>query len=138
MGYTPIEIRERKTTGLQAEIKIPRVSYRITLKDLAIMSRQFATMISAGLSLLRSLTILAEQTENSALAKDLAAVRNDVETGLSLSAALSKHDNVFQPVMINKVRAGEVGGVLDGVLISVDENMESEVKLRSTIMPAVG
>jgi len=137
MGYTPIEITERKNTGLQADVKIPGLSDRITLKDLAIMSRQFATMISAGLSLLRSLTILAEQTENSALAKVLAAVRNDVETGLSLSAALSKHDNVFPPLMINMVRAGEVGGFLDGVLISVAENMESEVKLRSTIKSAM-
>jgi len=137
MGYTPIEIKERKTTGLQAEIKIPGLSDRITLKDLAIMSRQFATMISAGLSLLRSLTILAEQTENKALAKVLAAVRNDVETGLSLSAALAKHDQVFPPLMINMVRAGEVGGFLDGVLISVAENMEAEVKLRSTIKSAM-
>ena len=137
MGYTPVEITERKTTGLQADIKIPGISDRITLKDLAIMSRQFATMISSGLSLLRSLTILAEQTENDALAKVLASVRNDVETGLSLSAALAKHENVFPPLMINMVRAGEVGGFLDGVLVSVAENMESEVKLRSTIKSAM-
>src|SRR5690625_7384792 len=96
------------------------------------MSRQFATMISSGLSLLRSLTILAEQTENSALAKVLAAVRNDVETGISLSAALSKHATVFPPLLINMVRAGEVGGFLDGGLISVAAERGSEVKMCRT------
>jgi len=66
---------------------------------------------------------LAEQTENSALAKVLAAVRNDLDTGLSLSAALSKHDNVFPPLMIKMVRVGEVEGFLDGVSISAAEHM---------------
>src|SRR5690625_856589 len=81
--------------------------------------------------------IHAEQTKNTAQAKELDAVRNDVETVISLSAALSKHDTVFPALMINMVRAGEVGGFLDGVLISVAENMESEVKLRSTIKSAM-
>lgn len=136
MGYVPVHIAEKKNTGLAREIKRPG-SDRISLKDLAVMSRQFATMISSGLSLLRSLTILSEQTENEALAKILAQVRRDVETGQSLSAALSKHPNTFPPLMINMVRAGEVGGFLDAVLISVAENMEKEVKLRSTIKSAM-
>src|SRR5699024_6540081 len=84
-----------------------------------------------------SLTILSEQTENEALAKILAQVRRDVETGQSLSAALSKHPNTFPPLMINMVRAGEVGGFVDAVLISVAENMEKEVNLRSTIKSAM-
>src|SRR5690625_222548 len=120
-------IRDGHVTGVQT----------CALPILAIMSRQFATMISSGLSLLRSLTILAEQTENSALAKVLAAVRNDVETGLSLSAALSKHDNVYPPRMLKMVRAGGVRGFLDDVLIYGAENRESEVKLRSSIKSAM-
>ena len=72
MGLTPISVAEVAAgTGLNAEIKIPGFSKKITLKDLAIMSRQMATMTSAGLSLLRTLNLLAEQTENKELAKIL-------------------------------------------------------------------
>jgi len=94
-------------------------------------------MISAGLSLLRALSILAEQTESKALAKVLVQVRNDVETGVSFSVALSKHTQVFPPLMINMVRAGEVGGFLDEVLLSIAANFESEVKLRGKIKSAM-
>ena len=80
MGYAPISISEHKA-GMKAEIKIPGFGGKIKLKDLAVMSRQFAVMINAGLSLLRSLTILSEQTENKVLAGVLSEVRNDIETG---------------------------------------------------------
>ena len=109
----------------------------VKLKDLAIMARQLATMVSAGLSLLRALSILAEQTENGALAKVLNQVRSDVEVGSSLSSALIKHDAVFPPLMINIIRAGETGGFLEDALVSVAENYEAEVKLRATIKSAM-
>src|SRR3954469_2234546 len=89
MGYAPVSITETNA-GLKTEIKIPGFSNRVKLKDLAIMSRQFATMINSGLSLLRALTILAEQTENKELARVLGLVRTDVEAGQSLSSALAK------------------------------------------------
>ena len=76
MGLAPIAISEVNGSGLQRELSIPGFGNRITLKDIAILSRQFATMINAGLSLLRALTILAEQTENKALAKVVAQVRH--------------------------------------------------------------
>jgi len=136
MGLAPVSITEVKTGGMQTEIKIPGLSDRIGLKDIAIMSRQLATMISSGLSLLRSLTILAEQTENQALAKIVSQVRSDVEAGVSLSSALGKHDE-FPPLMVNMVRAGEVGGFLDDVLESVAKNFEEEVKLRAKIKSAM-
>ena len=101
------------------------------------MSRQLATMISSGLSLLRALSILAEQTENKALQKIIAQVRNDVEVGVAFSTALGKHPDVFPPLMINMVKAGEVGGFLDGVLVSLAENFESEVALRAKIKSAL-
>ena len=91
---------------------------KVKLKDLAVFSRQFATMINSGLSLLRALSILTEQTENKELARVLGEVRNDIETGGSLSGAMAKHPDVFPPLMVNMVRAGEVGGFLDGVLLS--------------------
>lgn len=137
MKLAPISIDEVKTSGLQTEIKIPGFSDRVSLKDIAIMSRQLATMISSGLSLLRSLTILAEQTENQALARVIADVRGDIEGGRSLSAALARHPKVFPPLMINMVRAGEVGGFLDSVLSSVAANFESEVRLRGKIKSAM-
>ncbi|WP_102508592.1 type II secretion system F family protein [Sanguibacter massiliensis] len=137
MNLTPLVVNEVSTTGLQKEINIPGLSGRIDLKDLAIMSRQMATMVSAGLSLLRTLTTLAEQTENKALAKILAQVRGDVEVGSSLSSSFAKHDTVFPPIMINIVRAGEVGGFLEKSLLSVANNFEAEVKLRAKIKSAM-
>lgn len=137
LGLAPMSINEVGTTGLQKEISIPGMSDKITLKDLAIMARQLATMINAGLSLLRALSILAEQTESKPLAKRLAQVRGDVETGGAFSSALVKHADVFPPLMINMVKAGEVGGFLDQVLVSVAENFEAEVKLRGKVKSAM-
>jgi len=137
MGLAPVAINEVKTGGLKTEINIPGISNRVGLKDVAIMSRQLATMIASGLSLLRSLSILADQTENKTLARDIAEVRNDVESGVALSTALAKHADVFPPLMINMVRAGEVGGFLDSVLESVAKNFEDEVRLRGKIKSAM-
>lgn len=137
MGLAPISVSEVQTGGLQREISIPGMSDRIGLKDLAIMARQLATMVSAGLALIRALAILAEQTENKALTKVLQQVRSDVEAGVAFSSALAKHSQVFPPLMINMVRAGEVGGFLDEVLVSVAENFEDEVKLRGKIKSAM-
>jgi type IV pilus assembly protein PilC len=137
MGLAPMSINEVGNSGLSKEISIPGFGNKMTLKDLAIMARQLSTMINAGLSLLRALSILAEQTESKPLAKRLSQVRNDVETGVGFSTALSKHADVFPPLMINMVKAGEVGGFLDQVLISVAENFEAEVKLRGKVKSAM-
>jgi type IV pilus assembly protein PilC len=136
MGYAPVSINESKA-GMKKEITIPGFGKKVKLKDLAVMSRQFATMINAGLSMLRSLTILAEQTENKELRRVLGEVGKDVETGLALSNAMAKHPNVFPPLMVNLTRAGEVGGFLDTVLLQVAANYEAEVKLRSKIKSAM-
>ncbi|MEP7763978.1 type II secretion system F family protein [Sanguibacter sp. 25GB23B1] len=137
MGVSPISIAEVNTGGMQREINIPGFGDKIGLKDLAIMARQLATMINAGLSLLRAISILAEQTESKPLAKVLMQVRSDVEAGISFSQALGKHEAVFPPLMINMVKAGEIGGFLDQVLVSVAENFEDEVKLRGKIKSAM-
>ena len=138
MGYAPVSIKE-SNAGLQKEIKIPGFNKsKVKLKDLAVMSRQFATMINSGLSLLRSLNILSEQTENKELARVLGEVRNEVETGNSLSQALAKHSpKVFPPLMVNMTKAGEIGGFLDSVLLQVAENYEAEVKLRGKVKSAM-
>lgn len=136
MGYAPLKIAEKKTDGMSTEINLPG-SKNVKLKDLAIMSRQFATMINSGLSLLRALTILAEQTESKGLQAALSDVRSDVEAGNSLSSAMAKHDRVFPPIMINMCRAGEVGGFLDQVLLQIAESFEADVKLRAKIKSAM-
>jgi type IV pilus assembly protein PilC len=136
MGYAPISVRETGGGGRNMEITLPWGN-GVGLKDLAVMNRQFATMINSGLSLLRALTILSEQTENKALAKVLGEVRADVETGQSLSASLAKHQKVFPPLMVNMCRAGEVGGFLDAVLLQIAENYEAEVKLRNKVKSAM-
>jgi len=137
MGLAPMSISEVQNTGLQREINIPGFEEKIGLKDLAVMSRQLATMISAGLTLLRALSILAEQTENKPLAKVLSQVRNDVEQGQALSSAMAKHRDAFPPLMANIIRAGETGGFLEKSLASVAHNYEAEVKLRSKIKSAM-
>ena len=136
MGYAPVSIQQHRA-GMKTEIKIPGMGKKVKLKDLAVFNRQFATMINSGLSLLRALTILTEQTENKELARIAGDVRNDVETGNSLSSALGKHPKVFPPLMVNMCKAGEVGGFLDSVLLQIAENFEAEVKLRGKVKAAM-
>jgi type IV pilus assembly protein PilC len=135
MGLAPLKVK-KANSGLNLEIKLPGGN-KVGLKDLAVMSRQFATMIDSGLSLLRALNILSEQTESPTLARVLTEIRTDVEGGAALSTSMAKHPNVFPPLMINMCRAGEVGGFLDRVLLQIAENMEAEVKLRSKIKSAM-
>ena len=110
---------------------------KVKLKDVAVFSRQFATMINAGLSLLRALSILETQTDNKVLAGVLTEVRQDVETGQSLSSAMGKRPDIFPPLMVNMTRAGEVGGFLDAVMLQIAENYEAEVKLRGKVKAAM-
>src|SRR3954468_13406437 len=138
MGYAPVSITQ-SNAGMSKEISIPGFSRKkkVKLKDLAVFSRQFATMVNSGLSLLRALNILTEQTENKELARVLGEVRNDIESGNSLSSSMAKHPDTFPPLMVNMTKAGEVGGFLDSVLLQIAENYEAEVKLRSKIKSAM-
>lgn len=138
MGLSPVSIaRASGGTGLKKELSIPGFHKRIQLKELAVMSRQMATMIGAGLSLLRTLNILSEQTESKPLAKILGQIRDAVETGISTSDAFAVHAEVFPPLMISMIRAGEAGGFLEGALDSIATNFEKEVKLRGKIKSAM-
>jgi type IV pilus assembly protein PilC len=136
-GLTPIKVDEKSSSGLQAEIRIPGLSDRIKTKELSIFSRQFATMVNSGLSLIRALTILVDQTENRALAEVIGKVRGDVEQGISLSAAMEKHSKVFSKLYVSMIRAGEVGGVLDETLDRLADIVEAQVALRSKVKSAM-
>jgi type IV pilus assembly protein PilC len=137
MGYTPIAVEAKHDNKLKADIKIPGLSGRVKMKDVAVFSRQFATMINSGLSLIRSLAILADQTENEELARVIGEVRLDVEKGVSLSAAIAKHPKVFSRLYIAMVRSGEIGGVLDAVLMRLADTIEKQVELRRKIRSAM-
>jgi type IV pilus assembly protein PilC len=132
-GMTPIAV-ELANSGLNREIRIGKG--RVKLKDLAIFSRQFSTMLAAGLPILRCLSILSEQTASSRLRELLLEVRDDVERGSSLSDALTGHQE-FPPVMVSMVRAGEVGGFLDSTMQDIADALEAEVQLKSRIKAAL-
>lgn len=138
LGLTPVAITEAAAgTGLQMDVKITGFEKSVPLKELAIMSRQMSTMVGAGLSLLRTLTILTEQTENKTLALALDTVRTQVEAGTALSDAFAKQERIFPPIMVHLVRAGEIGGFLDKSLESIASTFEADVKLRQTIKSAL-
>lgn len=136
MGYAPVSITQANV-GMQKELKFPGSKKKVKLKDLAVFGRQFATMINSGLSLLRALTILTEQTENKELARVIGEVRGDIESGSSLSMGMGKHPDIFPPLMVNMCRAGEVGGFLDSVLLQIAANYEAETKLRGKVKAAL-
>ncbi len=105
--------------------------------DLVVFTRQFATMINAGLPIVRALFVLSEQTENPKLQEVVTAVRKDVEAGLALSEALEKHPKVFSKLYVEMVRAGEIGGILDGVLLRIADQLEDDQELRRKVKSAM-
>ncbi len=139
MGIAPVSLKQvTGGTGLNRDISLGGLfDKRVTIKDLSVMSRQLATMIGAGLPLLKALTILADQSENPKLASTIDDVRGAVEGGSTFSDALAKHPREFPPIFLNLVRAGEVGGFLETSLDSVAKNYEKEVELKATIKSAL-
>ena len=135
MGYVPLEVRPTNV-GMQREIKLG-MKKRVKTRDLAVFSRQFATMIDAGLTLIRALNIMAEQSESEELRRVLRGVKQDVESGMSLSASFAQNTDVFPPLMVSMTRAGETGGFLDRAMRQIADNFEAEVKLRGKIKAAL-
>ena len=110
---------------------------KIKLNDLSIFCRQFATMINAGVSLVRCLSVLEQQTSNPRMKIIVRDVQNRVEAGETLSRSMMYHNNVFNNLFIGLVRAGEVGGVLDETLDRLAQFLESDLRLRSKIKAAM-
>jgi type IV pilus assembly protein PilC len=109
----------------------------VKLEDLTIFYRQFATMINAGLTIVKCLDILAEQAENKLLAKVLKEVKENIESGSTLAEAFSKHSKVFSNLYISMIKAGEIGGVLDEVLNRIADLIEKEYALRQKVKSAM-
>jgi type IV pilus assembly protein PilC len=132
-GLVILEIAEKHSSR---ELNID-VFERITLSDLSIFSRQLATMVSSGMTILRALFVLEEQTEVKKLKVIISAVRKDVEAGLSFSAALGRHPKVFSPLFVAMVRAGEIGGVLEDSLMRIAGQLEKEDALHRQVRSAM-
>jgi type IV pilus assembly protein PilC len=139
MGYLPISVtpRTRSRVGLRSEITLPWLAGRVEMEEVAVATRQLATMVESGLSVVRALAILATQVENKELAKTLDLVRADVERGASFSAACAKFPKVFDRLFVAMVQAGEAGGHLDQVLQNLATTMEKRAALKRTIKGAM-
>jgi len=135
-GEAPLELSQAGQ-GLSKDLKIPGLGNRVKLKDLAVFSRQFATMTSSGMSLLRSMAILEEQTAAVPLKKALGEIRIDISAGGSLSASMAKHDKIFPRLMVAMVRAGEAGGMIDKALEQIADSLEKDTALRGKIKGAL-
>jgi type IV pilus assembly protein PilC len=134
LSYHVLNIRETRVTsgpnvlaGLQ----------RVRLRELAVFSRQFATMIDAGLSVVKCLDILQKQSRNPRMKEVIGQVKHDVAGGTSLTEALQRHPRVFSPLYINMIRSAEVGGILDQVLDRLSTFLEKEQETRSKIKSAM-
>jgi len=137
-GQQLIPLKVASGAGLRGDLKIPGLGQkRTSLKDLAILSRQFASMTSSGLTLTKSLGILAEQTQRPSLKAAVGQVRSDVQDGAALSKAMSRHPDQFPLLMVNMIGAGETGGFLDDALDRIAKMYESDAALRAKIKSAL-
>jgi type IV pilus assembly protein PilC len=132
-------IGEAKVKKKAAEFKIPGFGgpKKVSASDITMFSRQFATMIDAGLPLVQCLNILGSQLESPSFKKIVKQLTSDVEAGSTLSEAMAKHKNAFNSLFINMVAAGEVGGILDDVLLRVSSYMEKSDALKRKIKGAM-
>ena len=130
------KIRE-KGKGMEMEIKIPGFGPRVKGKDVVIFTRQFATIIDAGLPLVQGLDILSKQCESKAFQKVLMGVKETVETGGTLADGLGKHPRVFDDLFVNMIVAGENGGILDIILERLSVHLEKAMKLKREVKTAM-
>jgi type IV pilus assembly protein PilC len=132
-GLIPLEV---KLKGNSLELSFDRF-HPVKLEDLSLMTRQLSTMISSGLSLMRALIVLEEQTESKTLKAAVVAIRQNIESGASLSDAMARHPKIFSQLYVAMIRAGETGGFLEDALIRVSEQLESQNRLRRQVRSAM-
>ena len=135
-GLTPLRVAAVSKTGLNADVRIPGFEKRVKVAQLATFAKQMAGLTNAGLPLMRTLSILIEQSEDKVLQSALVTVHADVETGSSLSSALARHPKVFPPLLISIVRVGESGGFLGQSLASIAKTYAGEAELQNKIRTA--
>ena len=134
-GLRPLVIKkQQKKTDVLAYFSKAK---KVKSKDLVIFTRQLATMINAGVPLVRSLATLQSQTENPVFQKHIQEISKDVESGTSFAEALGKHPRVFSTIYVNMVRAGEAGGILDEILSKLALQQEKDAKIRGKFKSAM-
>jgi type IV pilus assembly protein PilC len=132
-GLVTLEVKLKSNS---LELSLDRFA-RVKLEDLSLMTRQLATMISSGLALMRALTVLEGQTENPKLKATVITVRQDIESGASLSGALARHPKIFSELYVAMIRAGETGGFLEDALLRVADQLEASNRLRRQVKTAM-
>ncbi len=135
-GIMPSNIRERGK-GLDIDIKIPGFGNKVSTKEIVVFTRQFATMIDAGLALVQCLDILSRQQSNKMFKQVLLQVKESVESGSTFADALKKHPKIFDELFVNLVAAGEVGGILDTILNRLAAYFEKAHKLKKKVKGAM-
>lgn len=128
---------KEKGKGLDLEIKVPGFGPKVKTKDVVIFTRQFATMIDAGLPIVQGLDILAKQHENPAMRSTLGKIRDKVETGGTLAEGMAEHPKAFDNLFVNMIAAGEVGGILDIILERLASYLEKALSLKRQIKTAM-
>ncbi|HYF25834.1 MAG TPA: type II secretion system F family protein, partial [Baekduia sp.] len=132
-GLIVLEIADKHRSR---EINI-KLFQRVKADDLCVFTRQLATMVSSGMTILRALYVLEAQTEHDLLKETIVAVRKDVEAGLPLSDAMERHPKVFNPLFVAMTRSGETGGMLDQSLLRVADQLEKDAELRRQVKSAM-
>jgi len=132
----PARVRE-KGKGLEKELTVPGFGAKVTAHDVMLFTRQFATMIDAGLPIVQGLDILAQQSDNKTFRITIKTIKQDVESGFTLADALKKHPKIFDDLYVNMVAAGEVGGVLNTILNRIAIFIEKAAKLKSKVKGAM-
>jgi type IV pilus assembly protein PilC len=136
LQIVPKKVKE-KGKGMGKEISIPGLQQKVTEKDIVIFTRQFATMIDAGLPLVQCLEILGSQSANPTFKKVIFDVKETVEAGSTFADAIKRHPKVFDELYVNLIAAGEVGGILDTILNRLAMYIEKAMKLKKKVKGAM-
>ncbi|MCK6509597.1 type II secretion system F family protein [Myxococcota bacterium] len=135
MGISSPKIKKK---GISIEIKMPEIFSSVSIKELVIFTRQFATMIDAGLPLVQCMDILSSQNTNPFFKRVLLQIKGDIESGSTFADSLKKHPKVFDALFVNLVAAGEIGGVLDTILnrlaVFIEKNMKVIKKVKGAMV----
>ena len=135
-GLIPLQVRLVSPSDNASAIRIFGAHRRVKVKDLALFARQLSNLVNASLPLMRALAVLVDQTEDPALREALVAVRTDVESGITFSAALAKQPRAFPPLMVSLIRVGETGGFLGDSLKMVAETYQADAELQDKLKAA--
>jgi type IV pilus assembly protein PilC len=136
-GKTSKSKGKSSSSGLKKELKLPVLFTKVKTKELMVFTRQLATLVDAGLPLVRSLQVLEKQEKNPGLKKALAEMSDSIQSGSTFAEALAQHPKIYNKLYVNMAKAGEIGGVLDQVLLRLAEFMEKAQKIKNKVVGAM-